>query len=480
MFYRLELQGHADTTLVKQVAQRLDTSENSECRLGASHFFARSTMDINQALEALIQSARYDRSENVKMASALALRKIKDQKSLDALKAIALEDPDYRVRINAVRGLQTFSYEESRDVLIKTLDDENVNVGIASSEVIKPSLTFKFKDEILLKARSIKNWRVQANLFESVLSISDSKELSAEIRSFYNESPNQYQKAALLTALGQSPESYEFVRDQLLQSDVPVIKSTAASALVAINRHKNFPTDLKSPFANLYIQAVQTGDPAVIVITGALTDTALGYKALISDPGFLHAAKQKLSLPKDNEALQPLEAAIAYFESKPNPELVVNDFNHPIDWDLVKSIPKDQKAIIKTSKGDIILKLFVEEAPGSVANFIDLIEQNYFDSKFFHRVVPNFVIQAGCNRGDGWGSEDYSIRSEFTARRYTTGSVGMASAGKDTEGTQWFITHSPTPHLDGRYTIFAIVESGMEIVHEIEVGDQILDIELVK
>jgi cyclophilin family peptidyl-prolyl cis-trans isomerase len=113
-----------------------------------------------------------------------------------------------------------------------------------------------------------------------------------------------------------------------------------------------------------------------------------------------------------------------------------------------------------------------------VANFISLAQKDYFDKKFFHRVVPNFVIQGGCKRGDGSGSEDYSIRSEFSQRRYTTGSVGMASAGKDTEATQWFITHSPTPHLDGRYTIFAVVESGMEVVQRIEVGDQILDVDI--
>ena len=120
------------------------------------------------------------------------------------------------------------------------------------------------------------------------------------------------------------------------------------------------------------------------------------------------------------------------------------------------------------------MKLFVNEAPGSVVNFVKMVEDKYFDGKAFHRVVPNFVIQTGCNRGDGFGSEDYSIRSEFSRRKYKTGSVGMASAGKDTEGTQWFITHSPTPHLDGKYTIFAEVVSGMEVVHRIQVGDQII------
>ena len=145
----------------------------------------------------------------------------------------------------------------------------------------------------------------------------------------------------------------------------------------------------------------------------------------------------------------------------------------------VKKIPSDQKAIIKTSKGDITIRLFVDEAPGSVANFVTLASNKYYDGKFFHRVVPNFVVQGGCPRGDGWGSEAYSIRSEFSQRRYKTGSIGMASAGKDTEGTQWFITHSATPHLEGRYTLFAEVVQGMEVVHQIEVGDTIISVEII-
>jgi len=157
----------------------------------------------------------------------------------------------------------------------------------------------------------------------------------------------------------------------------------------------------------------------------------------------------------------------------------VNTFNNPINWSVVKTIRKNQTASISTTKGEIIITLYVEEAPGSVANFVSLVNKRYYDNKFFHRVVPNFVAQAGCNRGDGYGSEDYSIRSEFSRRRYSTGSIGMASAGKDTEGVQWFITHSPTPHLDGGYSIFGEVVEGMDVVHSLEVGDKILKIDLI-
>jgi cyclophilin family peptidyl-prolyl cis-trans isomerase len=237
---------------------------------------------------------------------------------------------------------------------------------------------------------------------------------------------------------------------------------------------------MKKRFATWYEKAVRAGDAAVIgTVAGALADSTLGYRTVITDATFLTAAKKTLALPKDNEALQPLEAAIAYFEKRKLPAPVQNSFNHPVDWNVVKGIAQNQHAVIKTSRGNITLRLLVEEAPASVANFVNLARARYFDNKFFHRVVPNFVVQAGCNRGDGWGSEDYSIRSEFSPIRYTTGSVGMASAGKDTEGTQWFITHSPTPHLDGRYTIFAQVENGLDVVHHIEVGDRILTVEII-
>jgi cyclophilin family peptidyl-prolyl cis-trans isomerase len=116
-----------------------------------------------------------------------------------------------------------------------------------------------------------------------------------------------------------------------------------------------------------------------------------------------------------------------------------------------------------------------------VVNFIKLINDGFYNGKTTHRVVPNFVVQGGCPRGDGYGALDYTIRSEIGLCWYDqAGYLGMASAGRDTEGTQWFITHSPTPHLDGRYTIFGKVAEGMDVVNTLEVGDRIEKIELVK
>jgi cyclophilin family peptidyl-prolyl cis-trans isomerase len=265
-----------------------------------------------------------------------------------------------------------------------------------------------------------------------------------------------------------------------MNTDEPVVRAAAATALTNMNYSQKFPASLKQKFAKIYQGAIGTADAAVIgIIANTLSDSTLNYKSEINDYTFLKNARNKLSLPKDFESIAALEMALSYFEGKKFSSLAKNEFNHPIDWELVKKIPFDQRAIIKTSKGDITIRLLVNEAPGSVANFVALALSKYYNGKFFHRVVPNFVVQGGCPRGDGYGSEAYSIRSEFYPRRYQTGSIGMASAGKDTEGTQWFITHSPTPHLEGRYTLFAEVEDGMDIVHKIQVGDKILSIDII-
>ncbi|CAN5551600.1 peptidylprolyl isomerase [soil metagenome] len=137
-------------------------------------------------------------------------------------------------------------------------------------------------------------------------------------------------------------------------------------------------------------------------------------------------------------------------------------------------------AEVNTNKGKIVIELFNDIAPMSASNFIDLSESGYYNGTIFHRVVPNFVIQGGDNTGTGFGSPNYSIRSEFSPLNYERGVVGMASSGKDTEGAQFFITHSPQYHLDGKYTIFGFVTDGMEVVDKIIVGDKIENVKIMR
>jgi len=141
---------------------------------------------------------------------------------------------------------------------------------------------------------------------------------------------------------------------------------------------------------------------------------------------------------------------------------------------------KTVRAVVNTDKGAFILELLAQEAPLNVDNFVQLAQKGYFDNITFHRVVPNFVVQGGDPRGDGNGGPGYQIRCEINEVPYERGAVGMALSGKDTGGSQWFVTHSPQPHLDGGYTVFGRVTSGMEVVDKIVRGDRILSINVTE
>ena len=132
--------------------------------------------------------------------------------------------------------------------------------------------------------------------------------------------------------------------------------------------------------------------------------------------------------------------------------------------------------VIETDRGPITISLFAEDAPITVDALLKLTERRYFDSGAWHRVVPNFVIQDGDPRGDGEGGPGFSLRDENSRRRYARGTVGLALAGPDTGGSQFFITLSPQPHLDGIYPVVGQVEGGMDLVDRITQGERILTI----
>ncbi len=127
-----------------------------------------------------------------------------------------------------------------------------------------------------------------------------------------------------------------------------------------------------------------------------------------------------------------------------------------------------------TTKGEFVIQLDGKIAPNTCAVFLDLINKGYFDDLTYHRVVPDFVVQGGDPRGDGWGGPGYTIRSEWSRAEYKRAAVGIAHDGKDTGGSQFFVTLSEQPHLNGRYTIFGEVTKGMEVVDRMEVGDRFL------
>lgn len=136
---------------------------------------------------------------------------------------------------------------------------------------------------------------------------------------------------------------------------------------------------------------------------------------------------------------------------------------------------------METSKGLIELDLFPEYAPKTVNNFVFLTEQGYYDGVSFHRVISNFVIQGGDPTGTGAGGPGYRFEDEIQGNplKHETHSLSMANAGPNTNGSQFFITHSPQPHLDGKHTVFGKVVNGGEIVDSIRQGDKMVKVEVM-
>jgi len=141
-----------------------------------------------------------------------------------------------------------------------------------------------------------------------------------------------------------------------------------------------------------------------------------------------------------------------------------------------------QSGVITLEKGGTIkIEFFPEDAPKTVENFITLAKKGFYDGLTFHRVVPGFVAQGGDPKGNGTGGPGYTIKAEFNKQKHVRGSVAMArSSDPNSAGSQFYITFGPQPHLDGTYTVFGKVVSGMEFVDAIKVGDRMKSVRIVE
>ena len=186
--------------------------------------------------------------------------------------------------------------------------------------------------------------------------------------------------------------------------------------------------------------------------------------------------KQALPLFQKTETVETYNALLDAYNATQMDEgvlvrmqQVTRPFPSEKEWKKNRSC----KVKLKTDVGTVVLKLNGMNAPESVANLLKLCNQHYYDSIAFHRVVPNFVVQAGCTRGDGMSGMPYVISSEFMGHNFAPLHIGMASAGKHTESAQWFITLAYTPNLNGRYTEFGEVVRGKKVLQKIQVGTRI-------
>lgn len=196
-----------------------------------------------------------------------------------------------------------------------------------------------------------------------------------------------------------------------------------------------------------------------------VVDIAGGFADRPAMQAMLHEGLSDPSFVVRRAAYLALVAADLVPGRRPEP---VETLHRPADYRaILEWANADHWAVITTAGREIVVRLFTRDAPLTCWNFAQLAGSGFYDGGNWHRVVPNFVVQDGCPRGDGWGGPDHQIRCEINRHRYTRGALGMALSGKDTGGSQFFLTHSAQPHLDGGYTVFGTVERGMEVADQV-------------
>jgi len=473
----------------RMIALASNKSYPDPARLVAANYLlrARDVKIDSVAAIPLITAFEQEPNANIRMALAVALGKARTQTALMALQDRMASEPDYRVKCNIIRALSDFPYKKAQAAVQGALTDANLHVALRAAQYFvekgKPEeagLYWKLAKDSL-------PWPVQLELYAAAnkyMPETFGKYLDAinkELRLRFVQATTPQVKAATLRALAQFGWNYRFIfREGANPNQHVVVRTAAMEALAAISSRPDFKAffganqrRIARELAMRFKEAIRGGDPGMIAVAAtALREPAREYPLYLDTLKHLDSALARLALPREIETYNELKQTIDYLRGrKASPPKKVA-YNHPIAWSVLDALSASPEAVIATARGEIRIRLMPEEAPGSVANFVQLAKDGFFKDKNFHRVVANFVIQGGCPRGDGYGSLDYTIRSELAPLNYDDeGYVGMASAGNHTEGTQFFITHSPTPHLDGNYTIFGKVVSGMETVHQIRVGD---------
>jgi cyclophilin family peptidyl-prolyl cis-trans isomerase len=248
-----------------------------------------------------------------------------------------------------------------------------------------------------------------------------------------------------------------------LKSDDFVVRATAANGLAEVKA-----TGAVQPLIEAY--RASAGGDVTYVARAAVLGALAKLDAAAARPLLQEALMDRDWAVRVRARALLAEQGVTGVDDVMRPAVVGQPVDSP-EWQALVVPRFSPRAFIDTDKGTVELELAVLDAPLTVNNFIALARKGFYNGIAIHRVVPDFVVQDGDPRGDGEGGPGYTIRDEINQRPYLRGTVGMALDWQDTGGSQFFITHSPQPHLDGRYTVFGYVVDGMDVVDRLVPGD---------
>ncbi len=470
---------------------RLAADAHVEVRRAVSYYFSRNT---DARAQDLLQKLFQDEDPIVRLYAVSGLRRIPNDHVIELLQS-ATHDAEYTVRVAAVQALGAL---DQADKLFKELRSDSI-FHVRAALAAAYGATDKVDDQELLSM-----WQSDASVTVRIAALSAlanrRKALVAPLlRMALDDSHFEIRAAAVSNAavLGVSTQEAQSLLQRGLQDASESVRVAALEQL----------TEISDAWAYKAIQKAQ--EAAGLAERG----TAAGLLSLRSEPERVALAWQsyqnsashrwrgvRMSLldvfagAKDNDSIDHLRAAADDSEREvaAYARQLLQDQGIPINTELPAEayvyspfrqmrFAQNPQVEVKTSRGNFVIECFAADAPIHVASFVGLVQKGAYDGLLWHRVVSNFVIQGGDPEGSGWGDAGYSLRAEINEQPYQRGTLGMPrDADFDTGGSQLFFTHIPTPHLDGQYTVFGQIRSGLEVVDQIEQGDQILSAHVIE
>jgi cyclophilin family peptidyl-prolyl cis-trans isomerase len=267
----------------------------------------------------------------------------------------------------------------------------------------------------------------------------------------------------------------DFLARQMVLHADPVVRAMAAGRIQNTPQREDLEL-LLDAYAMSLRDGISEARIAIVKALGAIANLGDSERATVEE-SFL----SRFSTSDDYLVRRVAAESLPAVADQWGAETPIETGRNPEDYrDIARRfvLPAEQDGempglVVQTEYGDVMITLYAADAPVTVDALLQLADRHYYDGGNWHRVVPNFVVQDGDPRGDGWGGPDFSLRDENSRRRYGRGTVGMALSGPDTGGSQFFITHSAQPHLDGTYPVVGQVDQGMDVVDRITIGDRI-------
>ncbi len=397
----------------------------------------------------------------VVVSAVRALGTIGDPRAAPAIVKLASDATDPNVRLQAVIALGTLKAPEGLSVVQDSLTDPWPTMRAAA---LRAAASIDLDNFVLVLSgmEPDRDWTVRAALADVLGTMGP--QVIERTRPMLRDEDRRVVPSVLNALVHlKAPDAGAIAIEQLKEADY-VVRSTAARIIGELK-----PSEGIQALREAWTLAA--GDAAIDARVAILTALA-EYGAEAAMPVLKEAVNDKDWAVRVHVAtlLTKLDPAGDYQTAiRPTPGQPATPYDNP---DLIGPTYSPH-VFIETVKGIIEFELAVLDAPQTSWSFMTLARKGFFNGLQIHRVVSNFVVQDGDPRGDGEGGPGYTIRDELNERPYLRGTVGMALSWKDTGGSQFFITHSPQPHLDARYTAFGKVVNGMDVVDRIQQGDTI-------